>query len=373
VPEGLEQARDAFAKELSPQIAPRDQAGRFVATEDKPQPMFATRSLEGDPLTGDTSDGGDNERLREIEQEVADGRLDERQGRRAAQDVQNLRRTPADDRHEPTETEQGDELLDDEPVDETPAEDDGEKYEVTVEGETQHVSLVEALRGYIRQETFHKRLQQINQEKTGVDAEAQRLRQNWQHLIKARQDYEQDMQAMIPAEPNWDQEFARDPGAAHNHQKIFAALYSKLAQSRQQRAQYEAFNAQEEARRVERYAVDGFSKFVMDNKIPDEATLQKELKSMRRTAAAAGFTEYEVATVYDPRMLTVLRKASKYDRMTAATRPRAVIPGKGRTLTPGAATPLSGNATRKGLDDALRRQASSGSLDATTEVFRRLL
>jgi hypothetical protein len=334
--------------------------------------MFGLRPLEGDPLTGDTSDGGDNERLRAIEQEVADGRLDERQGRRAAQDVQNVRRASADERHEPAETEQADELLEDEPLDEA-VPDDGEKYEITVEGETQHVSLVEALRGYVRQETFHKRLQQLNQDKTGVDAEAQRLQQNWRHLIKARQDYEQDMQAMIPQEPNWDQEFARDAQAAHAHQKIFAALYGKLAQSRQARAQYEAYNAQEEARRVERYATEGFSKFVMDNKIPDEATLKKELQSMRRTAAAAGFNEYEVATVYDPRMLTVLRKASKYDRMVAATRPRAVIPGKGRTLTPGAATPLSGNAPRKSLDDALRRQASSGSLDATTEVFRRLL
>jgi hypothetical protein len=93
---------------------------------------------------------------------------------------------------------------------------------------------------------------------------------------------------------------------------------------------------------------------------------------MRRTAMAAGFSEGEVATVYDPRMLTVLLKASKYDRMMA-TRPKAVIPGKGKTLTPGAATPLSGNGRRSGLDDSQRQLARSGKLSDAVDVFRRLL
>ena len=127
-------------------------------------------------------------------------------------------------------------------------------------------------------------------------------------------------------------------------------------------------------RRVKKYAVDGFSKFVMDHikAMPDEPSLKKNVQSMRRTALTAGFNEYEVATVYDPRMLDILWKASKYDRMIAA-KPKAVIPGKGRTLTPGAATPLSGNARRKGFDDAQRQLANSGKLEDAAEVFRRML
>lgn len=392
MPEGIEQARAAFAAEVAPRSQPRDVRGQFVPTDGKPEPMFGPRPIEGDPVTGDTRDAGDDARLRAIEREVADGRLDERQGRRAAQDVQNVRRASADDGHEPVEAEPGDEL--------SPAEDedfdrgdldlqaeadrgdaegsrledaDAEKYEVTVDGALQEVSLQEALRGYVRQATFHKRIQQLNGVQSELEADAGRLRNNWNIILKAKADYEQDLANLIPQEPNWDQLFAANPQQAHETQKIYQALYGKLHQSRQQRAEYEAWAQQQENARVQKYAIDGFSKFVMDNKIPDEPSLQKELKSMRRTAADAGFSEQEVATVYDPRMLTVLRWASKYRRILAATRPRAVIPGKGRTLTPGAATPLSGNAPRKGLDDALRRQASSGRLDDTAEVFRRLL
>ena len=35
--------------------------------------MFSVRELEGDPVTGDTRDGGDNERLRARERDYADG------------------------------------------------------------------------------------------------------------------------------------------------------------------------------------------------------------------------------------------------------------------------------------------------------------
>ncbi|HJY92496.1 MAG TPA: hypothetical protein VJ255_19580, partial [Candidatus Acidoferrum sp.] len=169
----------------------------------------------------------------------------------------------------------------------------------------------------------------------------------------------------------WDQEFATDPRAAHAKQKVFQVIYANLQRSQQMRAQREAAQAEESDRRTQKYAVSGFEKFVMDHikVMPDEPTLKKNIQSMRRTAAAAGFSDYEVATVYDPRMLDILWKASKYDRMTAAA-PRAVVTGKGRTLAPGAATPLSGNARRSGFDDAQRRLAKSGKIDDAAAVFR---
>ena len=403
MPEGLDQAASAFATELSPQAPPqpRDEAGRFAQVQERPEPMFRVRELEGDPLTGDTRDAGDDPRLRAREQEIADGRNDERQrdGRRndegrRAQDAQDLRRSSADDRYDVQEgprdrvfdvdeSEQYD--LDGEGADvdvnaeaargdsERSSERDAEapKYEVMVDGQPHEVTLEEALRGYVRQATFHQRNTELLNVRQEVENEAGRLSQNWKLWDKAKRDYEEDLASMIPREPDWDTEFARNPQGAHTQQKIFAALYQKLAQSQQQRAEREAMERQEEDRRVQKYAVEGFSRFVMNAKIPDEATLKKEINSMRRTAADAGFSPYEVATVYDPRMLIVLQWASKYRRMMAA-RPRAIAAEQGRTLPPGAATPF-GNVRRAGFDDAQRRLASTGRLEDAAEVFRRIL
>jgi hypothetical protein len=372
-PEGYDEAVAAFSNEVAPRSAPRDQRGKPVAESGPPEPMFSPRPLEGDPLTGDTRDGGDNPRLRALERDVADGRVRERED---GESSPRSRRAPAEDersgrqRRSPDAAERNDAAADE---GYTGAEDEPEDiWAIAADGETFHVTLEEALRGYSREQTFHKRLAHLNQVSQELQQNQGYLQASWAQWQKARQDYEEDVARMLPTEPNWDQEFAVNPHNAHAQQKVFQTIYAKLAASRQARAEREAAAQQEHDRQVQDYAVKGFSKFVMDNKIPDEPTLKKNLHSMRKTAANAGFSEYEVATVYDPRMLTVLLKASRYDRMMAA-RPRAVIPGKGRTLTPGAATPLNGNGQRRGLDEALRRQASSGSLDATAEVFRRLL
>ena len=410
-PEGYDEAVAAFSNEVAPQSTPVDRRGKPVNETSKPEPMFTPRPLEGDPLTGDTRDGGDNPRLRALERDIADGRVREREdgegssrsrrasaedgrssGERRRANEAERNDAAADDRHPGAEDEpedfwaiaaetddlprsdeltqaQGDERV---PEGESERDSQAERFEVTADGETFHVTIEEALRGYSREQTFHKRLAHLNQVSQELQQNQGYLQQSWGRWDKALRDYEEDVANMLPVEPNWDQLFAVDPAGAHAQQKIFQTIYSKLAASRQARAEREIQAQQERDRQVQDYAVKGFSKFVMDNKIPDEPTLKKHLQSMRRTAANAGFSEYEVATVYDPRMLTVLLKASRYDRMMAA-RPRAVIPGKGRTLTPGAATPLNGNGQRRGLDEALRRQASSGSLDATAEVFRRLL
>ena len=72
MPEGMDDATIAFGNEIEPQVQPRDQRGKFVAETAKPEPMFGPRPIEGDPVTGDTRDGGDNPRLRALEREVAE-------------------------------------------------------------------------------------------------------------------------------------------------------------------------------------------------------------------------------------------------------------------------------------------------------------
>ena len=367
--EGLDEAAYSFSNEVAPKSEPRDSRGGVVQTSSSPELMFEERRLEGDPSTGDTDDGGDDTRLRAREREIADGH-DQREGRESTQNRQNLRRAADDEVDDDADAEESDAVVEGEPVSDA---DEGPRYEVQVDGQTQEVSLQEALRGYVRQATFHQRMTQLNKVQGEIEQEVTRLQQHGEWLNKASRDYEEDVAHMLPQEPNWDQAFASDPHGAHIQQKIFQSIYENLARSRQNRANREAWELQENNRRVQKYAIDGFSKFVMDNikLLPDEPTLHKNLRSMRRTASGAGFTDYEVATVYDPRMLTVLLKASKYDRMTA-NRPQAVVSDRGRTLTPGAATPL-GNAPRKGIDDAQRRLAQSGKIQDAVDVFRRIL
>ena len=386
--EGLDSVEGVLATEIAPAARPRDQGGKFIRESQAPERILQERQVEGDPLTGDTSDGGDDPAYSALEREAANGyepgarrstTETEREGgeRRRANRAPQRGDADADDGYdvfdgEPenisAESEQGRPQGD---AAENAEGDDSPRYEITVDGRPLEVSLNEALNGYVRQETFHQRMEQLQQATRALEDDYSRLQQGWGMWNKARLDYEEDVANMLPREPNWDEEFAADPRAAHAKQKVFQVIYGNLQRSQQARAQREAEQTEENDRRAQKYAVSGFEKFVMDHLkwIPDEPTLRKNIQSMRRTAMAEGFNELEVATVYDPRMLGILWKASKYDRMTAAA-PRAVVTGKGRTLAPGAATPLSGNARRSGFDDAQRRLAKSGKVSDAAEVFR---
>jgi hypothetical protein len=367
--EELDKAAEAFTNEIAPTSRPRDQGGKFVQTVGPPQPLFEDRQTE------DAGDAGDDPARRAQEREVTRAKrqtdVDDLYGAKPAGPE---RVGPGNDGGEDGELDP-DELAaatGKEVAERREAPDEGEKYEVIVDGNPVEVSLGEALNGYVRQETFHRRMTELSNFRNTLEEDSRRQQANWGLLMNAKAAYEADVATMLPQEPDWDRAFLENPVEAHRNQKIFQALYAKLNQSRAERAQMEAIKADEADRQLKKYAVDGFSRFVFDSKIPDEAALKKEIQSMRKTAFAAGFSEQEVATVYDPRMLSILRKASKYDRMMAAAKPQAVVPGKGRTLTPGAATPL-GNAPRKGLDEASRRLANSGRLDDAVDVFRRLL
>ena len=127
--EGVDTAAQAFQQAIDPaetvneqapqrQPAPRarDDSGRFAEAQ-RPEPLFSVRMVEGDPETGDTSDGGDNVRLRARERDVADGRFDERQDResqsRSRQAPAEGERESGERRVSESDSERGDAAADD--------------------------------------------------------------------------------------------------------------------------------------------------------------------------------------------------------------------------------------------------------------------
>jgi hypothetical protein len=375
-----------------PATRARDDAGRFATVAERPEPLFSVRMVEGDPETGDTSDGGDDARLRTREREIADGRFDERQNREAQS---RSREAPAETERESGErrlsesgAERGDAAADDGHAG-ADAESKGEdaeaadnevdedaQYEITVDGEPQTVSLGELRDGYIRTATFHSRLNKVNEHKQAVEVENQRVSQMRDLYINGLQYLDEDIRGLTPPEPDWDKEYEINPLAARQRQKQYQEIAAKLNQIRANR-EWALRNRQEEHDRASaKYAVEQFTQFVDEHKnlIKDERSLQRVIGGMRRTALNENFNEVEVAGVYDKRMLNVLYKAWMYDE-GMAVRPvaQAALPGSGKSLAPGSARPLNGSAGRRNVDEAQRQLARSGKLEDAEHYFQRLL
>lgn len=379
-PDGIDEAREAFAQEIPQATRQRDQSGRFVSTA-KPEAIFQPREIEGDEF-GDTRDGGPDPRLLEHERKVADGRSEEGE---PAQRAPKRVPAPANDNDDPAEDQPperiGEGADDADPDAEKPdkgpgadgdeGEDASPRYKIQVDGAEVEVSLNEALRGYQREETFNSRMRQMVEVAKTIDqrgAEAQGARDAYIQLCTHQ---EQEFAALIPKEPDWDQLYRQDPAAAHQLESNYKAVYGTLNQIRQRRVQAQAEAYNDNVQRSAAYARAEFDKFCSRNKLTDQASVDKAIGYMRRTAKEAGFSDDEIGSTYDERMLTVLNKAAKYDNMMR-NKPLPVQPERNGALQPGSA-PRIGNGAARSMNDAQRRLASTGRVDDAALVMAQFL
>jgi hypothetical protein len=388
-PDGLDQAREAFAQEIPEASRPRDQAGRFVATAGKPEPIFQPREIEGDDR-GDMSDGGADPRFVEQERRIADGRSEEGnedRGRRPVpNDAARARNAAgaegndgaADGQQEEPGGAEADAAGEDgkEPdkgtgPDGGEGEDAGPKYEIEIDGEKREVSLAEALRGYQREETFNHRMRQMVEVAKTVDHRHAEAAQARDAFIQMCQRQEEEFAALIPKEPDWEALYKANPQTAHQLENNYKAVYGTLNAIRSRRAQAESQAFQMNAQRTAEYSRAEFDKFRTRNKLNDQATVDKAINYMRRTALEAGFSEDEIGSTYDERMLTVLHKAAKYDNMMR-NKPLPVQPERNGALQPGSA-PRVGDARGRTMNDAQKRLASSGRVEDAANVMAQLI
>jgi len=247
------------------------------------------------------------------------------------------------------------------------------EVEVNVDGEPKKVTVKEALEGYVRTETFHQRMNQLDEAKKIVRRAAADAVQNYEYSMTVAKQMEAHMASMIPPEPDWDKEFAADPVKARQLQSYYekangfkASLTAQLTEANKKMQessmlQTQAF-AEEESQKFE----------AMNRKYwTDPKRKSKDLQSMRRTGLAAGFAEEELSQVYDSRMLQVLLKASKYDRMMAA-KPKPIVRAQAKPIPPGAGSAKSRTAQR-GVTSAMKRLNRTGSIDDAAVVFDQFL
>jgi len=248
------------------------------------------------------------------------------------------------------------------------------KVEVTVDGKPVEVSVKEALDGYIRTETFHQRMNQLDEAKKIVRRAAADAVQNYEYSMNMARQMQAHMEQMIPKEPDWDAEFAKDPAHARELQRYYEKANGFRAQMNAQ--MQEVMHKQTESSQVQlaAFAEEEAARFEAANRKnwSDPKKKAKDLQSMRKTGLASGFSEEELSQVYDSRMLQVLLKASKYDRMMAAKPKPVVQQPQGKPIAPGAGSAKSRTA-QKGVSSAMKKLNRTGRMDDAAVVFDQLI
>jgi hypothetical protein len=367
--EGIDKAAQAFdAVMKSDAKAPTKTPSNIDRSEGPPQALFKNvGNLDPD---AEAKGGGDDEPDPEelIYGDPKKGKADTGDaGEGDGSDSEGDDDAPDDDAEKP-----GDDDADKEGAEEEEAV-LAQKVEVTVDGEPVEVSVKEALEGYIRTETFHRRMNQLDEAKKIVRRAAADAVQNYEYSMNIGKQMEAHMEQMIPKEPNWDEEFAKDPVAARRLQAYYEKANGFRTQLQSQMKEVAAKANESQMAQLQAFAEEEGMKFESMNRKQwsDPKRKAKDLHSMRRTGLTAGFTEEELSQVYDSRMLQVLLKASKYDRMMAA-KPKPVVRPQGKPITPGAGSAKSRTA-QSGVTSAMKRLNKTGSIDDAAVVFDQII
>ena len=358
--DGFEQAALAFDRDMGNASA-RPSGGGMSERQSAPEPIFGhSDSHETDILAG----GDDKPTPEEIE-----ARRSKRQPVEEEEfDPMSLLDEENDDEgQDPDEGEQEGDGEDDEDGDED-AELFDQKVAVMVDGEEQEVSVREALNGYIRTQTWHKRMNELDDVKKELGSHAARVVEDRQRADALLSEAEQVMQEFLPPEPDWDKLFAEDPANARRLQKNYESLKGKVTEIREKRLKAQKEQAERDLEETVAYSKQEFQKFAAITKWRNKEEMEKDINSMRKTALSAGFSEGEIRNVHDSRMLNLLRKASKFDRMMAA-RPKPSKTTK-TPVTPGAG---SKRTAHKGIIGAQKKLAKTGSIEDAAAVFGQII
>ena len=292
---------------------------------------------------------------------------------------------PAEESDEDSEaaaSEEDDSGVEDAPDEETSEEQSGEEEEteegeqpqtftVKVDGKEVSVTLDELQKGYSRTQDYTRKTQQI--------AEVRKQAEQETHAVRAeREQYAQllgALQAQLQSsEPQVDLErlYHEDPIEWVRQKEVMRERQEKLGaiQSEQQRlsqvSQYEQQRAMEAQLASQQEALLAA---LPDWKDPKKAKAEKAL--VIESAKAAGFTDEDLKSVYDHRLVLLLRKAALFDQMVSKRQGiKPVVNNGPRPAKPGAAGRVS---TTTESTRAKQRLAKTGRVDDAASAIELLL
>jgi len=240
-----------------------------------------------------------------------------------------------------------------------------QRVRVNVDGQAAEVSLHEALNGYVRAETFHRRLNQVGQVAQEVEKERAALAEGRQYYANMIPALLQQLHSLQPQEPDWDKLYAEDAVGAAQLERQWRTYREKMGQLQVEHQRVQEEQEREQQRRMAIYEDTERRKLVQA--VPewtDPKRWERDRRSMVRTALAAGYSEKELGELKDARATMILAKAAKYDQLMA-NKPKPVK--RQGALRPGAISQRG--AAPNGIARAEKRLQRTGSVRDAARAF----
>ncbi len=238
------------------------------------------------------------------------------------------------------------------------------KVPVTVNGQTEMVTLAEARKGYQLEADYRHKTTDLADQRRTLEVQQGQAMTEWQSRFQSQAELTQQLSEAVGAEEADLDRILHDDGYEVHYAAKQRVDKRKelLVHAKAEREQGLAHQSEQQRQAQVVYAQEHRNLLV--KAIPDFADADKGPKlanRVRDSLSSAGFSEQEVATVVDSRMLIVAHKAMLYDDLQKAKPGTAKkLKGLPKVQKPGV-KPEKGDAQRQKTAVKVQRLQRSGS------------
>jgi hypothetical protein len=272
--------------------------------------------------------------------------------------------------------------VEDAPDEETSEEQSGEEEEqeeqeqpqtftVKIDGKEVAVTLDELQKGYSRTQDYTRKTQQIAEVRKQVEAETQAVRAERGQYAQLLGALQAQLQASEP-QVDLDRLYNEDPIEWVRQKEVLRERQEKAYAIQAEQQRLVQLSQQEQQQSMQQHLEsqkDALLAALPEWKDPKKAKLEKAM--LIESAKSAGFSDEDLKSVYDHRLVLLLRKAALFDQMVSKRQGIKPVTNNGpRPAKPGAAGRVS---TTSEVTRAQQRLAKTGRVDDAADAIYKLL
>ena len=259
----------------------------------------------------------------------------------------------------------------DEDDQESEKQDEQQTFTVKIDGKKESVTLDELQAGYQRFADYSRKTEQIANVRKQVEAESQAIRAERQQYAQLLGALQAQLQATEP-QVDLDRLYHEDPIEWVRQKEVMRERQEKAYAIQAEQQRLNQISAIEQQRAMEEQLSsqkDALLAALPEWRNPEKAKAEKAL--VVKSAKAAGFSDEDLKSVYDHRLVLLLRKAGLYDQMVSKHQGiKPVVNNGPRPAKPGAAGRVS---TTTESMRAQQRLAKTGRVDDAADAIYKLL
>ena len=279
-------------------------------------------------------------------------------------------------------SEEDDSGVEDAPDEETSEEQSGEEEEqeeqeqpqtftVKIDGKEVAVTLDELQKGYSRTQDYTRKTQQIAEVRKQVEQETQAVRAERGQYAQLLGALQAQLQASEP-QVDLDRLYNEDPIEWVRQKEVLRERQEKAYAIQAEQQRLIQLSQQEQQQSMQQHLEsqkDALLAALPEWKDPKKAKLEKAM--LIESAKSAGFSDEDLKSVYDHRLVLLLRKAALFDQMVSKRQGiKPVVNNGPRPAKPGAAGRVS---TTSEATRAKQRLEKTGRIDDAADAIYKLL